>query len=70
MIITMGEKDATGEREYTTLSESAIDALVQAMSGFDPQAGDNGFIDNLDSKSRVAITTAWADVVHKKGITV
>ncbi|POC33942.1 adhesin, partial [Vibrio vulnificus] len=47
-----------------------IDALVQAMSGFDPQAGDNGFIDNLDSKSRVAITTAWADVVHKKGITV
>ncbi|HDY7488919.1 TPA: MARTX multifunctional-autoprocessing repeats-in-toxin holotoxin RtxA [Vibrio vulnificus] len=70
VIITMGEKDATGEREYTTLSESAIDALVQAMSGFDPQAGDNGFIDNLDSKSRVAITTAWADVVHKKGITV
>ncbi|EIT6974564.1 MARTX multifunctional-autoprocessing repeats-in-toxin holotoxin RtxA [Vibrio vulnificus] len=70
VIITMGEKDATGAREYTTLSESAIDALVQAMSGFDPQAGDNGFIDNLDSKSRVAITTAWADVVHKKGITV
>ncbi|EOB3551164.1 MARTX multifunctional-autoprocessing repeats-in-toxin holotoxin RtxA [Vibrio vulnificus] len=70
VIIAMGEKDSTGEREYTTLSESAIDALVQAMSGFDPQAGDNGFIDNLDSKSRVAITTAWADVVHKKGITV
>ncbi|HFQ5127087.1 TPA: MARTX multifunctional-autoprocessing repeats-in-toxin holotoxin RtxA [Vibrio vulnificus] len=70
VIIAMGEKDATGEREYTTLSESAIDALVQAMSGFDPQAGDNGFIDNLDSKSRVAITIAWADVVHKKGITV
>ncbi|EKG2482329.1 MARTX multifunctional-autoprocessing repeats-in-toxin holotoxin RtxA [Vibrio vulnificus] len=70
VIIAMGDKDATGEREYTTLSESAIDALVQAMSGFDPQAGDNGFIDNLDSKSRVAITTAWADVVHKKGITV
>ncbi|MGR2939989.1 MARTX multifunctional-autoprocessing repeats-in-toxin holotoxin RtxA [Vibrio vulnificus] len=70
VIIAMGEKDATGAREYTTLSESAIDALVQAMSGFDPQAGDNGFIDNLDSKSRVAITTAWADVVHKKGITV
>lgn len=70
VIIAMGEKDATGEREYTTLSESAIDALVQAMSGFDPQAGDNGFIDNLDSKSRVAITTAWADVVHKKGLMV
>lgn len=70
VIIAMGEKDATGEREFTTLSESAIDALVHAMSGFDPQAGDNGFIDNLDSKSRVAITTAWADVVHKKGITV
>ncbi|HAS6109089.1 TPA: MARTX multifunctional-autoprocessing repeats-in-toxin holotoxin RtxA [Vibrio vulnificus] len=70
VIIAMGEKDATGEREYTTLSESAIDALVQAMSGFEPQTGDNGFIDNLDSKSRVAITTAWADVVHKKGITV
>ncbi len=67
MIIAIGEKDANGEREYTTLSESSIDALVQAMSGFDPQAGDNGFIDNLDSKSRVAISTAWADVAQKKG---
>ncbi|MDE1333242.1 MARTX multifunctional-autoprocessing repeats-in-toxin holotoxin RtxA [Vibrio aestuarianus] len=66
VIIAMGEKDATGEREYTTLSESAIDALVQAMSGFEPQAGDNGFIDNLDSKSRVAITTAWSDVSQVK----
>jgi hypothetical protein len=44
------------------LSNNAVDALVQAMSGFEPQVGDNGFIDNLDSKSRVAITTAWSDV--------
>nr|WP_240314500.1 MARTX multifunctional-autoprocessing repeats-in-toxin holotoxin RtxA [Vibrio tetraodonis] len=67
MIIAMGEKDANGEREYTALSESSIDALVQAMSGFDPQAGDNGFIDNINTKSRVAISTAWADVTQHKG---
>jgi hypothetical protein len=58
----MGEKNIEGEREYTSLSDNAIDALVQAMSGFEPQVGDNGFIDNLNSQSRVAITTAWSDV--------
>ncbi|TXZ12758.1 calcium-binding protein, partial [Vibrio cholerae] len=54
----------------TMLSDSAIDALVQAMSGFEPQAGDNGFIDSLESKSQAAISMAWSDVVHKKGLMV
>ncbi|MGR5146438.1 MARTX multifunctional-autoprocessing repeats-in-toxin holotoxin RtxA [Photobacterium alginatilyticum] len=67
LVIGMGDKDASGEREYTALSDNAVDALVQAMSTFAPTAGDNGFIDNLDSKSRVAVTTAWADVTNGKG---
>lgn len=70
VVIGMSEKDLSGEREYTMLSDSAIDALVQAMSGFEPQAGDNGFIDSLESKSQAAITMAWSDVVHKKGLMV
>ncbi|MCR9387270.1 MARTX multifunctional-autoprocessing repeats-in-toxin holotoxin RtxA [Vibrio metoecus] len=68
VVIAMSEKDESGEREYTMLSDSAIDTLVQAMSGFEPQAGDNGFIDNLDSKSLAVVNTAWADVVQKKGL--
>ncbi|ELR67279.1 RTX toxins determinant A [Photobacterium marinum] len=67
LVIGMGEKDAAGEREYSALSDNAVDALVQAMSSFAPQAGDNGFIDNLDSKARVAVTTAWSDVTNGKG---
>ncbi|HDZ9268759.1 TPA: MARTX multifunctional-autoprocessing repeats-in-toxin holotoxin RtxA [Vibrio cholerae] len=68
VVIGMSDKDLSGEREYTMLSDSAIDALVQAMSGFEPQAGDNGFIDSLESKSQAAISMAWSDVVHKKGL--
>ncbi|PAR77322.1 MARTX multifunctional-autoprocessing repeats-in-toxin holotoxin RtxA [Vibrio cholerae] len=70
VVIGMSEKDLSGEREYTMLSDSAIDALIQAMSGFEPQAGDNGFIDSLESKSQAAISMAWSDVVHKKGLMV
>ncbi|ENM5740088.1 MARTX multifunctional-autoprocessing repeats-in-toxin holotoxin RtxA [Vibrio mimicus] len=70
VVIAMSEKDLSGEREYTMLSDSAIDTLVQAMSGFDPQAGDNGFIDSLESKSQAAVSMAWSDVVHKKGLMV
>ncbi|GHX22780.1 RTX toxin RtxA [Vibrio cholerae] len=70
VVIGMSEKDLSGEREYTMLSDSAIDALVQAMSGFEPQAGDNGFIDSLESKSQAAISMAWSDMVHKKGLMV
>ncbi|EGQ8201071.1 MARTX multifunctional-autoprocessing repeats-in-toxin holotoxin RtxA [Vibrio cholerae] len=70
VVIGMSEKDLSGEREYTMLSDSAIDALVQAMSGFEPQSGDNGFIDSLESKSQAAISMAWSDVVHKKGLMV
>ncbi|TQP63729.1 MARTX multifunctional-autoprocessing repeats-in-toxin holotoxin RtxA [Vibrio cholerae] len=70
VVIGMSEKNLSGEREYTMLSDSAIDALVQAMSGFEPQVGDNGFIDSLESKSQAAISMAWSDVVHKKGLMV
>ncbi|EJL6999930.1 MARTX multifunctional-autoprocessing repeats-in-toxin holotoxin RtxA [Vibrio cholerae] len=70
VVIGMSEKDLSGEREYTMLSDSAIDALVQAMSGFEPQAGDNGFIDSLESKSQATISMAWSYVVHKKGLMV
>ncbi|EOX3336928.1 MARTX multifunctional-autoprocessing repeats-in-toxin holotoxin RtxA [Vibrio cholerae] len=70
VVIGMSDKDLSGEREYTMLSDSAIDALVQAMSGFEPQSGDNGFIDSLESKSQAAISMAWSDVVHKKGLMV
>ncbi|GIB60121.1 RTX toxin RtxA [Vibrio cholerae] len=70
VVIGMSEQDLSGEREYTMLSDSAIDALVQAMSGFEPQAGDNGFIDSLESKSQATISMAWSDVVHKKGLMV
>ncbi|EJL6288099.1 MARTX multifunctional-autoprocessing repeats-in-toxin holotoxin RtxA [Vibrio cholerae] len=70
VVIGMSDKDLSGEREYTMLSDSAIDALIQAMSGFEPQAGDNGFIDSLESKSQAAISMAWSDVVHKKGLMV
>ncbi|EGR1858760.1 MARTX multifunctional-autoprocessing repeats-in-toxin holotoxin RtxA [Vibrio cholerae] len=70
VVIGMSEKDLSGEREYTMLSDSAIDALVQAMSGFEPQAGDNGFIDSLESKSQATISMAWSEVVHKKGLMV
>ncbi|CAH8237793.1 MARTX multifunctional-autoprocessing repeats-in-toxin holotoxin RtxA [Vibrio aestuarianus] len=64
VVVAMGEQGTP--QEHTVLSNNAVDALVQAMSAFEPQAGDNGFIDNLDSKSRVAITTAWSDVSQVK----
>lgn len=60
VVVAMGDQGTS--QGHTVLSNNAVDALVQAMSAFEPQAGDNGFIDNLDSKSRVAITTAWSDV--------
>ncbi|ETS33656.1 RtxA repeat/Peptidase C80 family virulence surface antigen [Photorhabdus khanii NC19] len=63
LVTQMGNKDLSGEREFLTLSNNAVDSLIQAMSGFAPTAGDNGFIENLDSKAKVAITTAWADTM-------
>jgi len=54
-------------QQITTLNHSAVDALVQAMSGFAPTAGDSGFMDNLNSSARIAITSAWSDT--SKGTT-
>ncbi|WP_036771317.1 MARTX multifunctional-autoprocessing repeats-in-toxin holotoxin RtxA [Photorhabdus australis] len=67
LVTQMGDKDKSGEREFTALSDNAVDSLIQAMSSFSPTAGDNGFIENLDSKARMAVTTAWTDVTIGKG---
>ncbi|ERT13038.1 hypothetical protein O185_11015 [Photorhabdus temperata J3] len=67
LVTQMGRKDRTGACEFTALSDNAVDSLIQAMSGFSPTAGDNGFIASLDSKSKAAITTAWTDTTMGKG---
>ncbi|NHB98291.1 MARTX multifunctional-autoprocessing repeats-in-toxin holotoxin RtxA [Photorhabdus stackebrandtii] len=67
LVAQMGNKDASGEREFTALSDNAVDSLIQAMSSFAPTAGDNGFIENLDSKANVAIAMAWTDTTIGKG---
>ncbi|WP_445494562.1 MARTX multifunctional-autoprocessing repeats-in-toxin holotoxin RtxA [Photorhabdus sp. SF281] len=67
VVTQMGRKDGIGEREFTALSDNAVDSLIQAMSGFSPTVGDNGFIESLDSKAKAAITTAWTDTTMGKG---
>ncbi|MEK9499312.1 MARTX multifunctional-autoprocessing repeats-in-toxin holotoxin RtxA [Photorhabdus sp. P32] len=67
LVTQMERKDASGERGFTALSDNAVDTLIQAMSNFAPTAGDNGFIEGLDSKEKMAITTAWADTTIGKG---
>ncbi|WP_207626991.1 hypothetical protein [Photorhabdus stackebrandtii] len=54
-------QDKTVQGVFESLS------LIQVMSSFTPIVGDNGFIENLDSKAKVAITTAWADTTIGKG---
>ncbi|MCC8378158.1 MARTX multifunctional-autoprocessing repeats-in-toxin holotoxin RtxA [Xenorhabdus sp. PB30.3] len=66
IITRMGNKDTQGECEYTALSASAVDTLVQAMSGFAPDIGDSGFIDFLDSQTKSTIIAAWADTTSGK----
>ncbi|MBS9437878.1 MARTX multifunctional-autoprocessing repeats-in-toxin holotoxin RtxA [Photorhabdus noenieputensis] len=66
LVAQMGDKNASGEREFTALSDNAVDTLIQSMSSFAPTAGDNGFIENLDSKAKIAITTAWSDTTIGK----
>ncbi|WP_118988082.1 MARTX multifunctional-autoprocessing repeats-in-toxin holotoxin RtxA, partial [Photorhabdus sp. CRCIA-P01] len=66
LVARMGDKNASSEREFTALSDNAVDTLIQSMSSFAPTAGDNGFIENLDSKAKIAITTAWSDTIIGK----
>ncbi|ETS29260.1 RtxA repeat/Peptidase C80 family [Photorhabdus khanii NC19] len=66
LVAQMSDKNASGEREFTALSDNAVDSLIQAMSSFTPTVGDNGFIENLDSKAKIAITTAWTDTTIGK----
>ncbi|NHB97619.1 MARTX multifunctional-autoprocessing repeats-in-toxin holotoxin RtxA [Photorhabdus stackebrandtii] len=67
LVAQMNGKEASTEREFTALSDNAVDSLIQAMSNFAPSAGDNGFIESLDSKAKMAITTAWTDTMIGKG---
>ncbi|OWO87077.1 hypothetical protein B5C26_00085 [Photorhabdus luminescens] len=67
LVTQIGDKNAFGEREFTALSDNAVDSLIQAMSSFAPAVGDNGFIEGLESQAKMAITTAWADVTIGKG---
>ncbi|WP_036774514.1 MARTX multifunctional-autoprocessing repeats-in-toxin holotoxin RtxA [Photorhabdus australis] len=67
LVTRMENKDSSGQREFTALSDNAVDSLIQAMSGFAPTAGDNGFIESLDSKAKAVITTAWTDTIIGKG---
>ncbi|OWO84701.1 hypothetical protein B5C26_02625 [Photorhabdus luminescens] len=67
LVTRMSDKNASGEREFTALSDNAVDSLIQAMSSFSPTVGDNGFIESLDSQAKVTITTAWTDVTIGKG---
>ncbi|TNH43032.1 MARTX multifunctional-autoprocessing repeats-in-toxin holotoxin RtxA [Photorhabdus luminescens] len=67
LVTRMSDKNASGEREFTALSDNAVDSLIQAMSSFSPTVGDNGFIESLDSQAKTAITTAWTDVTIGKG---
>ncbi|KTL60633.1 hypothetical protein AA106_12080 [Photorhabdus laumondii subsp. laumondii] len=67
LVTRMSDKNASGEREFTALSDNAVDSLIQAMSGFAPAVGDNGFIAGLDSQAKTAIATAWTDVTIGKG---
>ncbi|KMW72333.1 hypothetical protein TI10_15320 [Photorhabdus luminescens subsp. luminescens] len=67
LVTRMSDKNALGEREFTVLSDNAVDSLIQAMSSFSPTVGDNGFIESLDSQAKVTITTAWTDVTIGKG---
>ncbi|OWO84700.1 hypothetical protein B5C26_02620 [Photorhabdus luminescens] len=67
LVIQMGNEDASGERKFTALSDNAVDSLIQAMSSFAPIAGDNGFIENLESQAKAAIAMAWIDTTMGKG---
>ncbi|MER2474995.1 hypothetical protein ABR965_22260, partial [Photorhabdus laumondii] len=66
LVMRMGDKNALGEREFTALSDNAVDTLIQAMSSFAPTVGDNGFIDNLASQEKIVMATAWADTTIGK----
>ncbi len=67
LVTQMDNNNESGERGLTALSDNAVDLLIQTMSSFAPSAGDNGFIESLDSKAKMAITTAWTDTMIGKG---
>ena len=66
IVLTMSDADDKGQREYTALSDNAVDALVQAMSNFKPKIGANGFMNNLDAHLQEQTTNAWGDLVSSK----
>ncbi len=67
IVLELGEVQKNSLRSYTALSHQAVDALVQAMSGFAPEAGQAGFINNMDQASRHVVQTAWSMAVQGEG---
>lgn len=66
IVLSMSDTDDSGQSEYTALTDSAVDTLVQAMSNFEPKVGANGFMDSFDVHSQEQVISAWSDVVSGK----
>ncbi|MGC3835718.1 hypothetical protein ACPSKX_16495 [Moritella viscosa] len=62
LVISMDAKQKSGVRDYVALSNSAVDNLVQAMSGFAPSVGNAGFMDSLDNSAQHKVALAWGNV--------
>ncbi len=67
IVLELGDIQKNSLRSYTALSHQAVDALVQAMSGFTPEAGQAGFISNIDRASSQAVQAAWSMAVQGDG---
>lgn len=67
IVLELGDIQKNSLRSYTALSHQAVDALVQAMSGFAPEAGQAGFISNIDRASSQAVQAAWSMAVQGDG---
>ncbi|MEJ8675146.1 MARTX multifunctional-autoprocessing repeats-in-toxin holotoxin RtxA [Chromobacterium amazonense] len=67
IVLELGDIQKKSLRSYTALSHQAVDVLVQAMSGFTPEAGQAGFISNIDRASSQAVQAAWSMVVQGDG---
>lgn len=66
IVLAMSDADDSGQSEYTALTDSAVDTLVQAMSNFEPKVGANGFMDSFDVHRQEQVISAWSDVVSGK----
>ncbi|MEN3033156.1 MARTX multifunctional-autoprocessing repeats-in-toxin holotoxin RtxA [Chromobacterium amazonense] len=67
IVLELGDIQKNSLRSYTALSHQAVDVLVQAMSGFTPEAGQAGFISKIDRASSQAVQAAWSMAVQGDG---